>query len=116
MSQIRKLEPYRTGLVVLAAVGLLGLNGAFVYYALVEPNTLADAYRNPVSLVFMLEAFVMVGFGAWTMWMLGLKRPGWISFVVLSLVGGLAFSVPAILLLHLRRSTTAAAEQDRQVV
>ena len=35
---------------------------------------------------------------------LGLRRPGWVAFVVLSIVGSLAFSVPAFLLWHLRKA------------
>ena len=93
----------RPALWALALVGLLGLNGVFVYYLLVRPDVVAAAQQNPVSLVFMAEAFVLVGFGAWTIARLGLRRPGWLAFVVLSVVGSLAFSVPAFLLWHLRK-------------
>lgn len=106
MESFEKLRPHRTGLFVLAVIGLLGLNGIFVYFALLEPTVLTDAMKNPVSLVFMLEAFVMVGFGAWMIRLRGLRRPGWFAFVVLSLIGGLAFSVPAVLLLQMRRTRT----------
>ena len=102
------LRPYTPTLWILAVVGLLGLNGAFVYYALFRPDVLAAAQRNPVSLVFMVEAFVLVGLGAWGIWRLGLRRPGWVAFVAMSLVGSLAFSVPAFLLLHLRKRSRAS--------
>ena len=96
-----------------AIVGLFGLNGVFVYYALLQPDVLAAAVRNPVSLVFMLEAFLMVAFAAWGIRLIGFKRPGWLWFVVLSLAGGLAFSVPAFLLLHLRRGGAAPGAVSR---
>lgn len=98
MPVLHRLAPYRVLLIVVAAVGLFGLNGVFLYYALLRPETMTAALANPIALVFVLEAFVMVGLAAWVIATLGLKRPGWIAFVVLSLVGGLAFSVPAFLL------------------
>ena len=96
-----------------AIVGLFGLNGVFVYYALLQPDVLAAAMRNPVALVFMLEAFVMVAFAAWGIRLVGFERPGWLWFVVLSLAGGLAFSVPAFLLLHLRKGGGASGAVSR---
>ena len=96
-----------------AIVGLFGLNGVFVYYALFQPEVLAAAMRNPVSLVFMLEAFLMVALAAWGIRLVGIERPGWLGFIVLSFAGGLAFSVPAFLLLHLRRDGGAAGGVSR---
>lgn len=106
---------WRTRIVLIgvAIVGLFGLNGVFVYYALFHPDVLAAAMRNPVSLVFMLEAFLMVAFAAWGIRLVGLERPGWFWFVVLSLLGGLAFSVPAFLLLHLRKDRRAKGHLSR---
>ncbi len=103
MYSLAKLQSYRCVLVILATVGLLGLNGTFIYYALLQPQALADAFRHPVSLVFILEAFIMVGFTAFVIRLVGLERPAWLAFVALSLVGGLAFSVPLFLLLQLRK-------------
>lgn len=103
MDLLQRLAPYRLVLWLLAGLGLFGLNGVFVYYALLQPDVLAAALRNPVSLVFMVEAFVMVGLAAWVIARVGLKRPGWLAFVLLSMLGGLAFSVPSFLLLHIRK-------------
>ena len=98
MPVLQPLAPHRVVLILVAAVGLFGLNGVFLFYALLHPGTMRAALANPIALVFMLEAFVMVAFAAWVVATFGLKRPGWVAFVVLSLVGGLAFSVPAFLL------------------
>lgn len=112
MHAIERLWPYRVGLVVVAAIGLLGLNGVYVYHLIVHQEVVSGAFDNPVSVVFMAEALVMVIFGAWLIRSLGLERPGWLAFVVLSFVGTLAFSVPTFLLLHLRRSRR---EEERSV-
>jgi len=112
MYSIETLRPYRAGLAVVAAIGLLGLNGVFIYQAVVHPEVLTGAFENPVSMVFMLEAFVMVALGAWLIRSLGLERPGWLAFVVLSFVGSLAFSVPMFLLMHLRK---AGPQEERSV-
>ncbi|MDT0630720.1 hypothetical protein RQM47_07035 [Rubrivirga sp. S365] len=102
MSIVVALRSARPALWALAFVGLVGLNGPFLYYALFRPDVVAAAQQNPVALVFMAEAFVLVGFGAWGIARLGLRRPGWLAFVALSIAGSLAFSVPAFLLWHLR--------------
>lgn len=98
---IENLQPHRRGLLIMAIAGLFGLNGVFVYAAVNQPDLLLSAARNPISLAFMLEAFVMVGFGAWIIHGLKMERPGWPAFVVFSLLGGLAFSVPLFLLMHM---------------
>ena len=56
--------------------------------------------RNPVSIALWVEAvvvmFLLAAFIA--RWPIG--RWGWKSFIALSLLGGLAFSVPAVVLLN----------------
>ena len=102
MHALDALRPYRPVLYVLAVLGLFGINGVFLYNALLRPDVMAAATENPISLVFQIEAFLMVGFVAWLIALYGFKKPGWLAFVVLSIVGSLAFSVPAFLLMHLR--------------
>ena len=103
MNAINRLYPYRLLLYVVGAIGFFGLNGVFLFYALLRPELMVAALENPISLVFVLEAFLMTGFMAWVIGRLGLKKPGWLAFVILSMVGSLAFSVPSFLLLHLRK-------------
>lgn len=109
MNVIHRLSQYRFLLYAVAVVGFFGLNGVFLFYALLRPEVMAAALANPVSLVFILEAFLMMGFMAWLIATLGWKKPGWLAFVVLSMVGSLAFSVPASLLLHLRKQRASSA-------
>jgi len=82
---------------LLAGVGLSGINGAFLL-GLTTPGALAQALSNPVSLAFIVEAFLMVGLLAYLMWKWDVARLTWPWFVALSLVGGLAFAVPVVIL------------------
>lgn len=102
MHAFASLRSYRSLLWTVAFVGFFGLNAVFVYYATVYPDVMIAALRNPVSLVFILEAFLMTGLIAGLIAHYGLRKPGWLAFVVLSIVGSLAFSVPAFILWHLR--------------
>ena len=110
MNIFRALQPYRPILYGLAAVGLFGINGVFLYFALLHPEVMAEAMRNPISLVFQIEAFLMMGFFAWLIARSGYRKPGWVAFVVLSIAGSLAFSIPAFLLMHMRKRQVASEE------
>ena len=96
----------RVLLVVVALIGLLGLNGVFLYYLMLRREEMIRALMHPVALVFVIEAFVVVGLlAAYFAWR-PLGRWTWRSFIVLSLVGGLAFSLPTFLLLNDRKANT----------
>lgn len=79
----------------LAALGLLVPNGIFLYYLFAEPAAVRAALANPVALVFVAEAFFLMFFFAWLLGRAGVRRPTGRWFVLLSLVGSMAFSVPA---------------------
>ena len=98
-----RLNSYKSVLYIVAAIGFIGLNGAFVFFALTEPQIMTAALQNPISLVFILEAFLMMGFGAWLISKFEMKKPGGLAFVVMTMIGSLAFSLPAFLLLHARK-------------
>lgn len=95
----------RRALMVLALVGLAGPNGVFVYYALVRWPDLIAALRQPIAAALMVDALLVVGIGAYLLsrFPLGTGRSDWKSFVALSLIGGLGFSVPVIVLLNAER-------------
>jgi hypothetical protein len=82
----------------LAAVGMAGLNGVFLYGLVRQPQALRDAMTNPVSLAFLLEALVLTGVLAYLLPRWGVTRLRPIAFVALSLLGGLAFALPVALL------------------
>ncbi len=47
-------------LLAFAVFGLIVPNGFFLYYASVAPAALHAAFSNPVSLVFITEAFFLM--------------------------------------------------------
>ena len=102
------LSPAKRTLLGLAALfGLLGPNGVFVYYALFRWNDLMAAMHDPVTLAFVVEALVVMALLAWFFTQRPLGRYGWKTFVVLGLIGGLGFGVPALILLNARTKASA---------
>lgn len=88
----------RSGLIVLAALGLIGVNGVFLYGAFFVPGAYEAATTNPVAVAFMIEAALLVVALAWLFERWRVSRIGWIGFVLLAFVGSLAFAVPVALL------------------
>jgi hypothetical protein len=88
-----------------AAFGFLVPNAVFIYYFLTNPELTRAALSNPISLVFVIEAFFLMFLFAWLLRRLGVRKPGALGFVVMSLLGSMAFSVPATLVLLLRGKT-----------
>ncbi len=81
----------------LAVFGFVTVNGAFVY-GLFQPGALAEAMANPIALAFQLEAMVLVGVFAYLLSRWGVSRLSWRWFVILSLLGSIAFALPVVLL------------------
>lgn len=102
--QIHLSTGERRVLWVISLLGLLGPNGVFVYCAVFRWHDLPDALRNPVAAAFIFEAFVVMGLLAWMVRRFRIGVLPWSVFVVLSLIGGLAFSIPVFLLWRARRS------------
>ncbi len=89
----------RAWLGLVALFGLLGPNGVFIYYALFRWPELIAALRHPVTLAFVVEAFLVTGLLAVFFSSRPSGRWGWKTFVGLSLVGGLGFGIPAFVLM-----------------
>ena len=68
----------------LAIFGLIIPNGVFLYSSLVAPTALHSALSNPVVLVFITEAFLLLFLFAWVIRHLGCRSPGWLAFIVMS--------------------------------
>ena len=92
----------RFWLMLLGAVGLLGINGVFLWSLYARPGTVEAVLSNPLALAFVIEAMLLVVTLAWLFRKWGMTRLGWGWFVVLSLVGSLAFAIPVALLLPRR--------------
>ena len=97
-------ETQKTMLLVMAIFGLVVPNGVFVYLSITRWDLVVAAMTNPVSLVFIVEAFALMFFFARLIHRQGLKTPGWLAFIIMSLVGSMMFSVPACLWLWSRKS------------
>jgi len=82
----------------LAAIGGLGVNGAFVYGVFARPGALAAALTNPIALAFVLEALILMGMLAYLLPRWGVSRRSRLVFVALSLLGGIVFALPIVVL------------------
>lgn len=91
-------------LLALATFGFIVPNGFFLYYSLLAPETFHAALSNPVALVFITEAFLLMFLFAGVIRHLGFRSPSWLAFIVMSLLGSLAFSVPVFLYLASRNA------------
>jgi hypothetical protein len=94
MDQIKNNEQIRKAALVLSVFGITIPNGIFLYYFFSDPALFLSAFSNPISLVFILEAFMLLFFIAWILSGLGIKQPSGPVFIVLSIIGSLGFSVP----------------------
>lgn len=90
-------------LAILATFGFLVPNGIFVY-ASMQADVLRVALSNPIALMFIIEALFLMALFAWLIHRSGNKYPGWQAFIILSVLGSMAFSVPAYLYLASRRA------------
>jgi len=81
----------------LAVLGFLGVNGVFLY-GLLRPTVFDEALGNPIALAFMIEAMLLMGAFAYLLTKWRVSRLSWIWFVVLSLLGSMAFALPIVLL------------------
>ena len=88
----------RLWLWALAVFGLLGVNGVFLWTLFFRPETMREALANPITVAYSVEALALVAALAWLFRKWGVSRLGWGWFVLLSLVGSLAFAIPAVLL------------------
>jgi hypothetical protein len=88
----------RLWLWALAAFGLIGVNGVFLWILFARPEIMREALANPITIAYSAEALALVAALAWLFRKWGVSRVGWGWFVVLSLVGSLAFAIPVALL------------------
>ena len=88
----------RIALIALAAVGFIALNTVFIYALFFQPELVVQAHTNPVSAVFIAESLLLMVFFAYFLRKWGVARLGWGWFIVLSLIGSMAFAIPVVLL------------------
>ena len=88
----------KMALIAFGGFGLVVLNSLFLYGLLVRPDSLAEAFTNPISLVFIVESFLLLGVFAYLMRKWGVLRVPWGWFVGLALLGSMLFALPVVLL------------------
>jgi hypothetical protein len=81
-------------LLCISAFGLIVPNGMFFYYLFVELSSLSQVLNDLLALGFIIDAFMATGLLAWWFAEHPLGRYSWKTFVALSLLGGLGFSLP----------------------
>jgi hypothetical protein len=95
----------RAFLLLVSILGFTVPNGVFLWFAFTQFSAISTTLTDPVALVFIVEAFVLMFLLAWLVHRSG-ARPGWLAFIVMSLIGSLAFSVPAWLWLASRETSS----------
>jgi hypothetical protein len=98
----------RAWLVGLAVFGFVVLNGVFAYGLMVVPGSLHQALTNPIAASMIADTLILMGLLAYLLRKWGVSHIAWGWFVVLSLAGGMLFSLPLALLWRARRGSEAA--------
>jgi hypothetical protein len=93
----------RAALRVVATLSFIGTNGVFLYYLVFRTRELFRVLVHPAALVFVIDVFTVMVLLAVYFAGRPLGRHRWPTFVVLSLLGGLGFSIPAFVLMNSRR-------------
>ena len=81
-------------LLIIALFGLLVPNGIFIYWLLTEFRTFGEVLQNKLAVAFIIDAFLAMLLIAYYFAAHPIGKIKWYWFVVLSLVGGLGFSLP----------------------
>lgn len=90
-------------LLSIATFGLFIPNGMFFYYLIVQFQSLTDVVDDLLALAFIIDAFMATGLLAWFFAKHPIGKYSWKLFVVLSLLGGLGFSIPFFYYLNKRQ-------------
>ena len=77
-----------------AAFGLIVPNGMFFYYLFVQFSSVSEILNDLLALGFIIDAFMATGLISWWLAYNHIGRYSWKVFVLLSLIGGLGFSLP----------------------
>lgn len=99
MDDMKLKKRHRIVLWIVATFGLVGINGVFLYSVIFRPALVKEALDNLYALVFIVEAFILLPLACFLISIAKLKSPNWLGFLILSLAGSLAFSIPFSILL-----------------
>ena len=91
-------------LLIIALFGLTVPNGIFIYWLLFEYNSVAEVINNKLAVAFIIDAFMAMFLLAYFFAVNPIGKIKWHWFIVLSLIGGLGFSIPFYFWLNKRNS------------
>lgn len=92
----------------LSALSFFVLNIAFIYGLFFSPDALVSALTNPIAVAFILEAFLLMAAFAYLLTKWGKSQLHWGWFITLSLLGGMAFALPVVLLWPFKKPSSHA--------
>jgi hypothetical protein len=92
-------------LLLIALFGLIVPNGLFLYWLVYEYDGPASVAQNKLGLAFMIDALLAVVLLAYNFARKPIGRVKWYWFIVLSVLGGLGFSIPLYWWLNRRAET-----------
>lgn len=81
-------------LLLIALFGLLVPNGIFIYWLLNEYDGIAGIIQNKLAVAFIMDAFLAMGLLSFYFAKNPIGKVKWYWFIVLSMLGGLGFSIP----------------------
>jgi hypothetical protein len=81
-------------LILVSLFGLIVPNGLFLYWLFVEFDGLRAVFENRLALAFIIDAVITLVLVAVYFAKRPIGRVSWQTFVLLSLIGGLGFSLP----------------------
>lgn len=81
-------------LLVIALFGLLVPNGIFIYWLFTEFRGVGEVLQNKLAVAFIIDAFLAMFLIAYYFARHPIGKVKWYWFVVLSIIGGLGFSLP----------------------
>ena len=81
-------------LLIIATFGFVAPNVFLLYWLFYEYDGLAHIAHNNLALAFIIDALIAMGLLAYSFATKPIGKVRWYWFVVLSLAGGMAFSIP----------------------
>ena len=96
-------------LLLIAAVGLIVPNGLFLYASAHPALACGSLPGNKLALAYMIDCFMVLGLLAFHYARSPIGPVKWYWFLLLSLLGGLGFSVPFFWWLNERKTSPSLA-------
>ena len=100
-------------LLIVAAFGLIVPNGLFIYFTIFEFDSFTSVIQNKLALAFIIDAFMVMAILCVYFYKNPPGRIRWPWFAVLSLIGGLGFSLPFYWWLNREHSETVTQKLDK---